>query len=250
MTDSELEDISIDLLTSYDFIKEIYNRMSVDSLRSLGKRLEVKASKIQSWVTGELTIDNLKSMCSWIFITKKISKRWSDLQWEELSHGVTNLLHGDDKFEDRFNRFCNMSINTLKVRRGYEFAAEVLCYSNPDQYWLWGNWIWDPHARTGALPLVLDKNEDLDAPSYGEQYILIGKKIKKLDSIAEELGIREPNVPPSSRFETEIFLCAVFSVYMYTVLRMRMTNEFNTIMPSMPELLERLLGLHKKEVEQ
>jgi len=35
---------------------------------------------------------------------------------------------------------------------------------------------------------------------------------------------------------------------MYTVLRMRMTQEFNKVVPDLPDLVRRLLGVYRPEV--
>jgi hypothetical protein len=50
-----------------------------------------------------------------------------------------------------------------------------------------------------------------------------------------------------SLFGTTVFLCSVYAVYSYTVLRMRMTQEFNKVVPGLPELTRRLLGVHRME---
>ena len=44
-----------------------------------------------------------------------------------------------------------------------------------------------------------------------------------------------------------MFLAAVYGVYMYTVLRMRMTREFNQLVPQLPDLIRRLLGIYYQE---
>ena len=49
-----------------------------------------------------------------------------------------------------------------------------------------------------------------------------------------------------SIFGTDVYLCCVYVIYAYTVLRMRMTQEFNKVMPGLPEFCRRLLGVHQK----
>ena len=46
-------------------------------------------------------------------------------------------------------------------------------------------------------------------------------------------------------FGTDVFLASVYAVYMYTTLRMRMTQEFNKIIPELAELVQRLLGVNR-----
>ncbi len=47
-------------------------------------------------------------------------------------------------------------------------------------------------------------------------------------------------------FGTDVFLSCVYVIYVYTVLKMRMTQEFNKVMPQLPEFCRRLLGVRKK----
>ena len=51
-------------------------------------------------------------------------------------------------------------------------------------------------------------------------------------------------------FGTDVFLASVYAVYMYTTLRMRMTQEFNRVIPELAELVSRLLGVHRLESKQ
>jgi hypothetical protein len=52
----------------------------------------------------------------------------------------------------------------------------------------------------------------------------------------------------NSPFGIDVFLSCVYAVYMYTTLRLRMTQEFNRIVPQLPELSRRLLGVWKMEL--
>jgi hypothetical protein len=48
----------------------------------------------------------------------------------------------------------------------------------------------------------------------------------------------------------DVFLACVYAVYMYTALRLRMTQEFNKVVPPLPQLVRRLLGVWKLELEE
>jgi hypothetical protein len=39
-------------------------------------------------------------------------------------------------------------------------------------------------------------------------------------------------------------------VYLYTITRLRMTQEFNKVIPPLPELVRRFLGVHRLELEE
>jgi hypothetical protein len=46
----------------------------------------------------------------------------------------------------------------------------------------------------------------------------------------------------------EEFMRETPHIYMYMVLRLRMTQEFNRIVPELPDLVRRLLGVWRLEV--
>ena len=45
-------------------------------------------------------------------------------------------------------------------------------------------------------------------------------------------------------FGADVFLASVYAVSMYTLLRMRMSREFNRVVPALPDLVRRLLGVY------
>ena len=49
-----------------------------------------------------------------------------------------------------------------------------------------------------------------------------------------------------SVFGTDVFLCCVYVIYAYTVLRMRMTQEFNKVMPQLAQFCRRLFGVYNE----
>jgi hypothetical protein len=46
----------------------------------------------------------------------------------------------------------------------------------------------------------------------------------------------------------DVFLACVYAVYMYTVFRVKLSDEFNRILPELPELTRRVLGVQKLEL--
>jgi hypothetical protein len=45
----------------------------------------------------------------------------------------------------------------------------------------------------------------------------------------------------------DVLLACVYCVYLYTVTRLRMTQEFNKVIPPLPDLARRFLGVHRLE---
>jgi hypothetical protein len=105
--------------------------------------------------------------------------------------------------------------------------------------------MWDPRTETGSLPLVTMEEFDLTADTRGETYLKVGQAIAFVHETGQAAGFTAYGPGP---FGIDVFLACVYAVYMYTVLRMRMTQEFNKIVPELPDLVRRLLGVYRPEV--
>ena len=80
--------------------------------------------------------------------------------------------------------------------------------------------------------------------SRGEVYLTVGRATAFVDETGKAAGFTDA---APGLFGTDMFLAAVYGVYMYTVLRMRMTREFNQLVPQLPDLIRRLLGIYYQE---
>ena len=47
----------------------------------------------------------------------------------------------------------------------------------------------------------------------------------------------------ASPYAVDVYLAAIYGIYLYTVTRLRMTQEFNKVIPQLPDLVRRLLGV-------
>ena len=68
------------------------------------------------------------------------------------------------------------------------FAGELLHFSKPHKYWLWTNWIWDPDANTGSLPLVIQEEVDLLGDTPGETYLRVGQAMAQVRQAGQQRG--------------------------------------------------------------
>jgi hypothetical protein len=131
------------------------------------------------------------------------------------------------------------------VASGFDLPSELLHFTEPDRYWLWTRWIWDPATRTGALGLVTTDDWDLSAgASMGAMYLTIGRVTAFVDETGKAAGFTA--VGPGL-FGVDVLLAAVYGVYMHTVLQMRLTREFNRVIPPLADLVRRLLGVYHLE---
>jgi hypothetical protein len=83
---------------------------------------------------------------------------------------------------------------------------------------------------------------DLDGAAPGETYLAVGRAVAFVEETGKAAGFTD--VGPGL-FGTDVFLAAVYSVYLRTVLGMRMTQEFTSVVPPLPDLVRRLLGVYR-----
>ncbi|GIT74816.1 MAG: hypothetical protein Ct9H300mP29_8100 [Candidatus Neomarinimicrobiota bacterium] len=102
--------------------------------------------------------------------------------FENLRGKIVRLLYGKDSIEIRFNNFVD-SIENIEEKMRINFASELLHFTDPQKYWLWTNWIWDPDANTGSLPLVIQDNVDLLSDTNGEIYCKVGEAISYVNAV-------------------------------------------------------------------
>ena len=104
--------------------------------------------------------------------------------------------------------------------------------------------MWDPKNKTGAIPLVTTEGFDLDGDIMSEVYMKVGKGVAFVHSVAESAEFQFIN---RSLFGTDVYLSCVYIIYSYTILQLKMTKEFNEVMPGMTEFSRRLLGVYGVE---
>ncbi len=105
----------------------------------------------------------------------------------------------------------------------------------------------EPPVEPGARRLVTADDFDLQGKTLSEIYLKVGEAIAFASATGEAAGFTRIG---DRRFGLDVFLACVYGVYAYTVLRMRMTQEFNKVMPQLPELARRLLGVWEKRTVQ
>ena len=227
-------------------MKETLEKADKDELVSIASDLENKSrlfkSSLDPDVLPGLNEKEIVALLRTIFSTRrKYNQILLDNPLDQLKEGIMDLLHQEKDIQFRFQNFVSR-IKEMDKGVKHEFASELLHFYNPDQYWLWSRWIWDQDKKTGALPLVATEGFDLTGNTVGETYLKVGKGIAFVNAVGEAA---EFQFISRTLFGTDVFLSCVYSVYAYTVLRMRMTQEFNKIMPGLTEFSRRLLGVNK-----
>jgi hypothetical protein len=235
----------IDIEAAREFMKETLAKVDKLALVDIANTLEKKSKLFQETLSkdnlSEITKDEFDSVLDKIFsIRRKKDKLYEMISFVDIKSSVYDLLHGPDKIDDRFQNFFD-GLGELDVTLKYDLAGELLHFSFPEKYWLWSRWMWDPKNKTGAIPLVASEGFDLEGKKESETYMKVGKGVAFVHSVAESADFQFIN---RSLFGTDVYLSCVYIIYAYTILQMKMTKEFNEVMPGLTEFSRRLLGVY------
>ena len=245
--DVSVKDV-VDSESALEFMKEATKLATSAELENIGQKLEDKSNLFNSILNPEdiatMSEDDFKKVVGKIFSIRRKSKRLLKANgFENLRNKMDALLYGDDPIENRFNQFVD-SIENIEEKMRINFASELLHFTHPKKYWLWTNWIWDPDANTGALPLVVQEDVDLLSETNGGIYCKVGEAIIFVNAVGHAKSFSSMG---RGLFGTDVLLACVYAVYMYTVFKVKLSQEFNRILPELPELTQRVLGVHNLE---
>jgi hypothetical protein len=244
----------VDTFTAQEFMQETLQKISQTELDAIAGELREKSQRLQAVLApdaiAELDEDALFRILRSVFATRRRAQTILDAVGPGgLRRLMRGLLYGDQPLATRFQTFCEVlsgDENMVPTNVSYDLAGELLHFVFPDDYWLWTRWMWDPRTETGALPLVTMEDYDLHAPSLGQAYLKVGEAVAFVQATGEAAGFTSLSHGP---FGIDVFLTCVYVIYVYTALRLRMTQEFNRVVPQLPEFTRRLLGVHRMEIQ-
>jgi hypothetical protein len=159
------------------------------------------------------------------------------------------LLKGDLPTPVRVSAFVQ-KLNALDTRLALELATGLLHNTSPNANWLWTRWLWDPTTGTGILPLLAGSTHNLLADNLADGYARVGAVTAMSMKFAEGTGLwTDELVSNESRaqFANSAFLACAYNVYLYGTTSWRLSREFNNLLPSLPNMARKLLGLKKIE---
>ncbi len=157
------------------------------------------------------------------------------------------LLNGDAPTPVRVATFIE-KLNALDTRLALELATGLLHNTSPSQHWLWTRWLWDPTVGTGILPLLAGSIHNLVADNLADGYVRVGAVTAMSVKFGEGTGLFTPALmddPKRVPFANSAFLACAYSVYLYGTTSWRLSREFNGLLPMLPNMARRLLGLRK-----
>jgi hypothetical protein len=239
----------VDTPSAQEFMRETLARITPAELDAIADECRAKARGVTRILAGpsRATLDEaaLRPLLRSVFATRR---RVADLLAapgaRALAQAIDGLLDGARPVDARLEEFCERLAGVPPTVR-WDLGSELLHFSDPERYWLWTRWIWDPGARTGALPLVTMEEAELDGGSIGATYLRVGEAIAFVHETGRAAGFTRIG---DGSFGVDVYLACVYAVYVYTTVRMRMTQEFNRVIPTLPELTRRFLGVWRMEL--
>jgi hypothetical protein len=242
----------VDTESALEFQREITRRLSEAELRAIAGELRRKCDAMGHLLkdASRLDRDGLKEVLGWVFSTRRRADELLDAIGPGLlGSAIAELLDKGEPVADRFEHF-DATIRThlgprLLPGARFDLGGELLHFSEPDRYWLWTRWIWDPDTGTGALGLVTTDHSELGSGlGKGATYLAVGRAMAFVDETGKAAGFTAAG---PGLLGLDVLLAAVYGIYMYTVLQMRMTREFSRVLPPLADLVRRLLGVQHLE---
>jgi len=161
------------------------------------------------------------------------------------------LLHGELPTARRVAAFVE-KLNALDTRLALELASGLLHNTSPNEHWLWTRWLWDPTTGTGILPLLAGSTHNLLADNLADGYARVGAVTAMSMKFAEGTGLWTDELVSNEKraqFANSAFLACAYNVYLYGTTSWRLSREFNNLLPSLPNMARKLLGLKKVNEE-
>jgi len=161
------------------------------------------------------------------------------------------LLSGEAPAPVRVANFVE-KVNALDTRLALELASGLLHNIYPNEFWLWTRWLWDPTTGTGILPLLAGSTHNLLADNLADGYARVGAVSAMSLKFGEGTGLWTDELISNEKraqFANSAFLACAYNVYLYGTTSWRLSREFNNLLPSLPNMARKLLGLKKIKEE-
>ncbi len=238
----------LDEVASEDFLAAALAKVDAPALDELAEGVWRKHERVRT-LLDDLRAGEPRSLSALLGLVFSCRRHQAELLGtvgeEALAAGLLDLVDGDGSLPERIDRTVDLLAPAGPI--GFDLPGEVLHFADPTRFWLWTRWMWDPERETGALALVAAEPPDPDLGRSGEAYLAVGSLVGAVASWLGDRGVAlgSPACPPS--VTVDVLLACVYAVYLGTVLRLRMTQEFNRLVPPMPDLVSRLLGVRYLE---
>lgn len=239
----------VDTPAAREFLERALQQATREDCRGIARDCARRAAMLQSLLgstpSAELDEAALRSLLESVFATRR---RIDTVLRVAARRGGLGTLIADlrserQPIEECIDRFVDALSELEDPELACDLAGEILHALQPDRYWLCSRWIWSSQHRTGALALVTTDAE-LAGATPGETYARLGRALSMVRASGDAAGLLDLGPEP---WNLDVLLACVYCVYVYTVTRLRMTREFNRVIPPLPDLARRFLGVHRLE---
>jgi hypothetical protein len=235
-----------------DYLQDAFETIEWRELQPIVRELSKKSERTQILLRAPerieaLTAQEIESLLEQIPVARRQrSQVWHDADDGAFNRAVASLLHGAE--QDLGARIAQFLAETQAINpaKGVELAGELLHFTFPQRYWLWSRWMYNPESRTGVLPLLLDGDKELRGDSLGQTYLRVGRAIVMVTQVEDAKWLFDGGLgatPQDRPFAIDAFLATTYAAYVYGVTAWRLTREFHKVLPPLPRLVRRMLGL-------
>ncbi len=243
LVDSTAKEAGLDDDAGRQLLMEATKLASTTELADIGDRLAYKHQVFVSVLSEErihdLNEEGLYRVSHMIFAMRRrmpiIVKK---LGFERVKEHIINLLYAEAPVSERFTAFVDF-MQDLKLVYSRALAAELLHFTTPATYWLWSHWLWEPEKGSGVLKVLAQEPIKTEATTEGDTYLEVGELVRAVSPMGARIGFG------AGAFAVDVFLASSYAVYMFTVYRLRISQEFNRFLPELPELARRILGVQR-----
>jgi hypothetical protein len=193
----------------------------------------------------ELDEETFTGLCAFIAPVRRRVGAWlKDANFTETRQLITDLLTGTSDVDARLATFCEAFPTGREYRWVRDLAAELLHYSDPEQYPLMARWVWDRQANSGVL------REIWFADDIDHLTLEIPDSFATFQMLREELSqfLSSNGVFRDMLYYVDLLMAQVYADYICeqgsSFLRTDFTSEIDPL-----EFTRRMLGLDGVDTE-
>ena len=244
-----------DVIGITDELIERYERLFLRCFDSVQHKLEVDSASFALFfadITSAVTHTKANARTITNYFILESNGKPLDMQGQAPAlQSFRDLLNGESPTPLRVAKFVE-KLNALDTRLALELASGFLHNTSPKDHWLWTRWLWDPTTGTGILPLLAGSTHNLLSDNLADGYARVGAVTALSMKFAEGTGLWTDELMSNEKraqFANSAFLACAYSVYLFGTTSWRLNREFNNLLPSLPNMARKLLGLKKIKEE-
>jgi len=234
-------------------LQEALKQVSSDDVISIADELSARHARLflNLKVDSAQWTSSFSDIASAVTHTKANARTITNYFAQGDTSVFNELLNGDTPTPLRVAKFVE-TLNALDTRLALELASGLLYNTSPNSNWLWTRWLWDPTTGTGILPLLAGSTHNLLADNLADGFTRVGAVTAMSMKFAEGTGLWTDELMSNEKraqFANSAFLACAYNVYLYGTTSWRLSREFNNLLPSLPNMARKLLGLKKIKEE-